>query len=304
MAGQRTAVSTSRPTPVPGLLQPAGSWPDRPGQPVFPVAVVQPRPEAAWLPRSFGDLSPRSDPKLNLRLDPLSPATRSPLPSRPSRDTAMPGWSLLSREAYPQAYRDWKQAREAKASGSAAPGAGAPRPGALSAAERALLDRIALGEGTSDEKARSRNFASGYDVPLAYGAYAAPDKPLTQMTLDELDRLQTAMLRHPDNTSTSSASGKYQFTRTTMRDLRRQMGLKGDELFSPELQERLAMRLLRRRGYERFLAGKISQDEFQDELSQEWASVARPSTGKSYHEQPTGTSTSEIQPVLERLRSR
>ncbi|MEM7677706.1 MAG: peptidoglycan-binding domain-containing protein, partial [Myxococcota bacterium] len=74
-----------------------------------------------------------------------------------------------------------------------------------------LLDEIAEGEGTSDETARSRGYASGYDVTLGYGAYADDrSRPLTSMTLGEVKALQRRMLNNPSNGFNSSAVGRYQ----------------------------------------------------------------------------------------------
>lgn len=63
---------------------------------------------------------------------------------------------------------------------------------------RALLHQIARGEGVDDESARLHGFASSYDVPFNYGRFARQSKPLTQMTLGELDELQTRFLPIPE----------------------------------------------------------------------------------------------------------
>ncbi|ORE90158.1 tape measure protein [Aurantimonas sp. 22II-16-19i] len=108
------------------------------------------------------------------------------------------------------------------------------------AAGKGMLDLIGLAEGTD----RGR----GYNETLGYGKFTGGDKNLVFMTLDQIDALQSSMLQHPDNTFNSSALGRYQIVQKTLRGLRGELGLSGDELFSPELQDRLAMQLLRRRG--------------------------------------------------------
>lgn len=103
-----------------------------------------------------------------------------------------------------------------------------------------FLDLIARAEGT--DKGR------GYNETLAYGRFTGGPVDLVNMTLDEIDRLQTQMLRHPGNYFNSSAVGRYQIVQTTLRSLRKKLGLSGDELFTPDLQDRLALELMRGRG--------------------------------------------------------
>lgn len=169
---------------------------------------------------------------------------------------------------------------------------------------RGLLDRISLGEGTSDAKARAKGYNSGYDVTLGYGAYhRQTSKPISEMTLAEVKRLQDEMLRHPANVHNSSAVGKYQIVGKTLRSLQEQMGLRDDEVYSPETQERMARHLLKGRGLDKFLAGTMPANRFQDQLAQEWASVGTSATGRSAWGQHTGTSSAEIQSVLAVLRA-
>ena len=103
-----------------------------------------------------------------------------------------------------------------------------------------FLDLIGRAEGTD----RGR----GYDETLAYGKFTGGNRNLTGMSLNEIDALQTQMLRHPENTFNSSALGRYQITQRTMRGLRSQMGLSGSELYDPGMQDAMAMRLMARRG--------------------------------------------------------
>lgn len=99
-------------------------------------------------------------------------------------------------------------------------------------------------------------------------------KPLTQMTFDEVVRDGPTRTRRFG----SSAAGAGQFMRDTLdapktaADIKGQMGLTGSELFSPDLQDRMAFHLLKRRGYEEFMSGTIGVVEFGKALAQEWAS--------------------------------
>ncbi|KQP81768.1 hypothetical protein ASF60_22185 [Methylobacterium sp. Leaf113] len=71
----------------------------------------------------------------------------------------------------------------------------------------------------------------------------------------------------------SSATGRYQFMKKTLRGLKQEMGLSGTERFSPELQDRMALQLLNRRGYSEWQAGRITDAQFANRLALEWASL-------------------------------
>lgn len=136
-----------------------------------------------------------------------------------------------------------------------------------------------------------------YDVTYGFGKYdpSGFDKPITQMTLDEVDRFQAGM-RAPRG---STPVGKYQFTRDTLRDLRRNLRLNGSEVFTPELQERLGRKRLEIAGYDRYLAGELGEQQFRTRLNKAWASVPLPGD-VSEHDQPLGTTDAEVTAVLRR----
>lgn len=99
-------------------------------------------------------------------------------------------------------------------------------------------------------------------------------KPLTAMTLDEVEASGPAWSKR----NGSSAAGAYQFMKDTLdrpgtlADIEGEMGLTGKELFSPELQDAMAMHLLERRGWDDFVNGRIPLAQFALNLSKEWAS--------------------------------
>lgn len=103
-----------------------------------------------------------------------------------------------------------------------------------------FLDLVGKAEGTDK--------GDGYNETLGYGAYTNGDVDLTNMTLDQIDALQTDMLNHPNNNFNSSAVGRYQVVRTTLRDVRSKLGLTGDMKFTPQLQDRIGGYLAQRRG--------------------------------------------------------
>jgi muramidase (phage lysozyme) len=102
-------------------------------------------------------------------------------------------------------------------------------------------------------------------------------KPLTKMTLDEV----IASQRRWSKNHGSSAAGAPQFMRNTLLGLMAELGLSGSQILEGDLQDRLAYHLLKRRGCEAFVAGKISRTEFGKRLAQEWASfpVLAPTKG-------------------------
>jgi YD repeat-containing protein len=181
----------------------------------------------------------------------------------------------------------------------------AQRPAGAAGPIRALLERISLGEGTSDAAARNHGFASGYDITLGYGQFAKSSIPLSQMTLAQVDKLQSRILDATrlawGSDKASSAVGKYEITRTTLRKLRVDLGLSDDMILTPALQDRLGIKLLEWRGLKAYQAGKISAAQFQLNLAKEWASIASPYTGKTLTGQHLGTTSAQIQAVIARI---
>ncbi|MDR6266536.1 hypothetical protein [Roseobacter sp. N2S] len=109
--------------------------------------------------------------------------------------------------------------------------------------DRRFLDFIADAEGTSETRG-----ARGYNETLAYGKFTNGDVDLVNMTLNDVMALQGRMLAHPENPFNSSALGRYQIVRKTLRGLIKQLNLTGNEFFSPALQDRMALHLARGRG--------------------------------------------------------
>ncbi|MFO0722908.1 MAG: peptidoglycan-binding protein [Myxococcota bacterium] len=175
----------------------------------------------------------------------------------------------------------------------------------LPAGTKGLLEQISRGEGTTDAQAQAHGYKSGYDVTLANGKFGGGpnEKPVSSMTLGEVKQLQARMLADPRNGWNSSAVGKYQIVGTTLRGLQKEMGLSDDTVFSPELQDKMATRLLQRRGMDRFTSGQMSAAQFQNNIASEWASFARADTGASAYGQHTGTSSAQAAAAIAGLRT-
>jgi len=177
--------------------------------------------------------------------------------------------------------------------------------GDYNSAVAVLLDRIALGEGTSDAAAQEHGLASAYDITYAYGQYnPEKSKQLTEMTIGEVKQLQLQMLANQAGSKLqSSAVGKYQLISTTLEEQQKKLGLFDDTKFDSATQELFGQSLLEKRGYIDWTDGKISDYQFQKNMAKEWASVADPDTGKSYYGQGVGTTDAQIKEAMAQTKS-
>lgn len=128
--------------------------------------------------------------------------------------------------------------------------------------------------------ARILDFVAGPESGGNYNAYYGngnSTRDLSQMTLDQVASWSG------NRGTKSSATGRYQFMKATLvgetrkgkfyPGLKQEMGLSGSERFTPELQDRMAMHLLNRRGYSKWARGEISATQFANNLALEWASL-------------------------------
>jgi hypothetical protein len=134
------------------------------------------------------------------------------------------------------------------------------------------------------EAARIAHLIGSHEGPGGYNQrFAEPDGAprysLVTMSINDV-------LAIPGNTVngvTSTAAGRYQIIRSTMRGLMRQMGLTGEELFDAKMQDRMALQLMENRGLRRWQAGDLSDEDFAANLAKEWASLPNPRTGRSHY---------------------
>jgi len=169
---------------------------------------------------------------------------------------------------------------------------------------RPLLDLLGKTEGTAK--------GDGYNETLAYGKMLdgkvtkgkGKDVNLVSMTLAEIDKLQSDMLKDPDNKWNSSAIGMYQIVRTTRRAIQKTLGLASSEPFDEVMQDRMGAYLLGVRGIDKYLAGRLKEDTLIDNLAKEWASL--PTTaGKGYYGgQHAAVTPAEVRKVLAEVRRR
>lgn len=129
-----------------------------------------------------------------------------------------------------------------------------------------LLDLIASAEAGS----------KGFDA-VQYGARIKTPKPPTAMTVAEIYTWIKDTPRQPH------AIGRYQFIPKTLRRLVRAEEIPLGVRFSPEIQDRLALRLLNEAGFDRFQAGTLSRAAFMNNLAKIWAGLPNASGRSHYH---------------------
>jgi muramidase (phage lysozyme) len=96
------------------------------------------------------------------------------------------------------------------------------------------------------------------------------------------------------NNGISSAIGKYQFIQATLKEAIKGLGLSGDEKFTPEVQDKLALWLLKNRtSFDEWVTGSGDSAKFQNELASQWASVPNTSGKSAYAGDGVNNATAE-----------
>jgi muramidase (phage lysozyme) len=117
------------------------------------------------------------------------------------------------------------------------------------------------------------DFIASFEAPRGYDTVygnrmSEMPKPLTSMTVQEvIDQGSWRTKKFG-----SSACGRYQFMKATLEGLRDAGVCKGSDVMSAVLQDALGYALLKRRGYQRFMAGAMSARDFGNQIAMEWAS--------------------------------
>lgn len=121
---------------------------------------------------------------------------------------------------------------------------------------------------------------SGGDYNAVFGMGKDKSRDLSAMTVGEVMALQA---HHVAGGSPSSAAGKYQFIRGTLASLVKEGAVDPNDKFTPDVQDNLALALMKRRGLDEYRAGKITKAEFADRLAQEWAGLKN-SKGQGHYD--------------------
>lgn len=116
----------------------------------------------------------------------------------------------------------------------------------------------------------SKEAPKGYGQIYGGAKGVSKDTNVSLLTLNGVLALQDKMLNAG---SASTACGRYQFLRKTLRATITAMGLSGREIWSPDLQDRMAVYLMEGRGLSKYMAGKITAETFANNLAMEWASL-------------------------------
>jgi len=184
-----------------------------------------------------------------------------------------------------------------------------------------LLDRIALGEGADPKKLKAQNKygigSTEYDMVYGYGSALAPDKPVTEMTMKELEAYQRKLIaatkgKVKGTTKGTSAVGKYQVIKTSLfgengtaanpqkDSWADKLGLTEDTVYTPAIQEEIGFLALKEAGYNSYINGKRSQDSFQNKIANIWASVAK-ADGTDKYGQGIHTVKKDLEPMFKSL---
>ena len=120
--------------------------------------------------------------------------------------------------------------------------------------------------------------------PESAGRYDAvyPGRRRPQILNMTLDQLYDDM-RSRGSASGSSASGRYQYIRTTLQSVANSMRLDPNTTkFNEQTQDNIVIYHLRaNHGLDRWLAGRMSHEDFLRRLAGTWAGIPDPSTGES-----------------------
>ena len=191
----------------------------------------------------------------------------------------------------------------------------APRVGSAAgdsaAAQLRQLDRRSeLGSLSQDSVTQGKvgeilDLIAGPESNGRYDAvYPSRRRPeILDMTLNEL----LSDMRTRIRTNGGSASGRYQYIRSTLRGMIRQMGLDPDrEKFTPELQDEIAIYHLRSsHGLDRWLEGNMSNEDFLNRLAGTWAGIPNTSGSSTYAgvgDNAAGITTANAIGQLDRIR--
>jgi muramidase (phage lysozyme) len=116
------------------------------------------------------------------------------------------------------------------------------------------------------------DFIGQVEAPGGYGVIYSNRQhllatPLTEMTLGEVQAAQPGWVK----ANGSSAAGRYQVIAKTLAGLVEELHLDPGRRFDADLQDRLGLALLRRRGFDRFASGELPLPDFALALAKEWA---------------------------------
>lgn len=126
------------------------------------------------------------------------------------------------------------------------------------------------------------NFIARYESRGNYNVVFGmkPDPKLTSMTIADVLNLQD---QHVRSGSRSSAAGRYQYIRKTLRDTIAQMGINPSKtLYNETTQDSIAIFTLRSIGLDNWLSGAQSDAQFLNRVAKIWAGIPTATGGGVY----------------------
>ncbi len=134
-------------------------------------------------------------------------------------------------------------------------------------------------------------------------AHAAAD--LGAMTLSQIYGLMDTFKAA---NKPSTATGRYQIIRATLQGLQASLKLGMDEMFTPALQDKLAVALMVEQGYSKWWTGALTDEDFAHGISLVWASLPDPQNGGKSHYDGIGsnhasTTLPAVYAVLQKARA-
>ncbi len=105
-----------------------------------------------------------------------------------------------------------------------------------------------------------------------FGNAANSSINFTTMTIGQVLDWQTKFINQGNP---SSAVGRYQIVNTTLSGLVYQHAINRDELYDQKMQDKLAVKLLERRGSIAYVNDELTRDQFAANLAKEWASLPK-----------------------------
>lgn len=116
--------------------------------------------------------------------------------------------------------------------------------------------------------------------------------PITSMTLAQVLQYQSKMKSERKG---SGAAGKYQFMDFTLREYAAKLNMDlNSTIFNSATQDILGDALIREKGYDQYKSGKITAEQFLENLSRAWAGLPSPSKGGSSYYAGVGNNKAHI----------
>ncbi len=250
---------------------------------------VDPQTGAVSRPR----VVPSGDPlhPMNLRLDPATPQEKQDYLERSTGARANYAPGVMSPEE--------RQARILQLAGAMPLGSGKDPLARLpvpDAQGTAVLGVLSKGEN-----------APSYDTVYGGGLFDQPPRPVTLMTANETLSYQKKLAAAGETANerpgakhwkVASPVGKYQFMPSTIQGFIKNGLISGDTVLTPEVQYRLAYRLLLDAGLDKYRGGRMSERQFHANVANTWRSVEAPDSTMTAEGVPAKTTWKQIKSIV------